>query len=254
MTKSLFARSALALTLAVAGSAVVAHDPPDAYAAAAPAPVAPLRLTERDVAASNEKIAAAYQHLVGTWTDAFQQVGERFAAPRLASYRGNTMTRCGVMPANNAVYCPSQNAIYFDEVFVAAQAKLAARELGTDGDMTAIGIIAHETGHAVALQLGHRARYTYENEKVADCLAGAFARQADRDGALEKGDVEEAFYGMASAADPDPTLTGNERVDRRIMLRQQLMGHGTREQRMGNFRAGLERGAGVCLPELASVR
>jgi predicted metalloprotease len=250
--KSALRHSALALALVVTGSAMTL-DAPQGYTNGAPAPV-PVRLTERDVEASNAKIAAAYRHLTDTWTDAFDQVGERFAAPRLASYRGNVRTSCGVLPANNAVYCPSRNSIYFDEVFVAAQAKAAAQELGTDGDMTAIGIIAHETGHAVALQLGYRSRFTYDNEKVADCLAGAFARDADRDGALEKGDVEEAFFGMAAAADPDPTLTGNERVDRRIKARAALMGHGTREQRQANFRTGLERGAGACLPQLASVR
>ena len=252
MMKSALRRGALALSLTLAGSAMVSA--PQAYSAAAAAPPAPVRVTERDVEASNAKIAAAYRHLTDTWTDAFEQVGERFAPPRLASYRGYTRTSCGVMPANNAVYCPSRNSIYFDEVFVAAQAKAAAQELGTDGDMAAIGIIAHETGHAVALQLGHRSRFTYDNEKVADCLAGAFARDADKDGALEKGDVEEAFFGMAAAADPDPTLTGDERVDRRILARRALMGHGTREQRQANFRTGLERGAGACLPQLASVR
>ena len=252
MMKSALRRGALALSLTLAGSATTPT--PQSYSpAATPAP-APVRITERDVDASNAKIAAAYRHLTDTWTDAFDQVGERFAPPRLASYRGYTRTSCGVMPANNAVYCPSRNSIYFDEVFVAAQAKAAAQELGTDGDMAAIGIIAHETGHAVALQLGYRSRFTYDNEKVADCLAGAFARDADRDGALEKGDVEDAFFGMAAAADPDPTLTGNARVDRRIIARQALMGHGTREQRQANFRAGLESGPAVCIPQLQALR
>lgn len=254
--KSVFQGAALALTLALAGSAAVPETQHAfaASAASALAAPAPFRLTESDVEASNQKIAAAYQHLVGTWTDAFRQVGERFVPPRIARYRGTTMTSCGRMPANNAVYCPSRNTVFYDEVFVAAQARAAANELGTDGDMAAIGIIAHETGHAVALQLGYRGRFTYDNEKAADCLAGAFARQADRDGALERGDVDEAFFGMASAADPEPELTGDVRTDRRIVQRQVLMGHGTREQRMANFRTGLQRGARACIPQLAALR
>jgi len=263
MHKTGFRRRVAALALA--GAAVVsgasfapAAEPATmtlgAVVAAAPAPERPLRLTERDVTASNEKIALAYRHLASMWTNHFDRLGERFAVPQLARYRGNVRTACGVMPANNAVYCPTRNAIYFDEVFVAAQAKLAARELGTDGDMTAIGILAHEMGHAVALQLGHRSRFTYDNEKAADCLAGAFAYQAGKDGSLERGDVEEAFHGMAAAADPEPELTGNDRIDRRIQVRQALMGHGTREQRQANFRAGLQNGPSICIPQLQALR
>ena len=29
-------------------------------------------------------------------------------------YRGNVMTACGAMPADNALYCPQRNTIYFD--------------------------------------------------------------------------------------------------------------------------------------------
>ena len=163
------------------------------------------------------------------------------------------MSACGVMRPNNAGYCPADNSIYFDEIFVAAQAKNAAREIGTDGDMAAIGIVAHEMGHAVAIQLGYMSRYTYQNESVADCLAGAFTNYAERDGSLENGDVEEAIFGMAAEADPTPRLTGNDRTDRRIRRAAALMGHGTREQRTANFRRGLEGGAGACLDDFQSV-
>jgi predicted metalloprotease len=158
------------------------------------------------------------------------------------------------MQPNNAAYCPPENAIYYDEVFVAAQAKSAALELGTDGDMAGIGVIAHEMGHAVAIQLGFNSPVAYENESAADCLAGAFAEHADRSGSLEKGDVEEAFFGMAAAADPTPELTGNRRVDRVILTRAARMAHGTKEQRMENFRSGLDGGAGACFEALRGVR
>jgi len=161
---------------------------------------------------------------------------------------------CGIMQPNNAGYCPLENTIYYDEVFVAVQAKSAALELGTDGDMAGIGVIAHEMGHAVAIQLGFNSRVAYENESAADCLAGAFARHADRNGSLEDGDVDEAFFGMAAAADPTPELTGVRRVDRVILTRAARLAHGTREQRIDNFRAGLEGGAGACFTELRDVR
>jgi len=212
-----------------------------------------LALTERDVAASNEKAAMAYQALVHMWGENFRKVGERFAAPGLARYRGAVRTGCGIVGEGNAAYCARSNTIYFDEVFLAAQAKRAALQLGTDGDMAAIGVVAHEMGHAAAIQLGHLSRTTYENEAVADCLAGAFARRADADGSLEPGDVDEAFYAMSTAGDPTPELTGDRRTDRRILDRLASVSHGTREQRMGNFRTGLEGGPGACMEEMQGV-
>jgi predicted metalloprotease len=205
-------------------------------------------VTERDVSASTEKARAAYGALVTMWSDGFARIGAEFARPGLARYRGTVRTSCGPMGPGNAGYCPRDNRIYFDEVFLAAQARRAAGALGTDGDMAAVGVIAHEMGHAVAIQLGYLSRFTYRNESTADCLAGAFTRQADADGSVEPGDVEEAYYGMATAGDPTPRLTGDGRVDRAILVRAALMGHGTDEQRTANFRRGLDGGPGACLP------
>ena len=209
-----------------------------------------ITLTSRDVEASTEEAGAAHGALAAMWTQELRRSGTTFRPPRLVRYRGNTRTQCGVMPANNAAYCFDNNTIYFDDVFLAAQAKLASHALGTDGDMAAVGIIAHEMGHAVAFQLGYRSRSSYENEKAADCLAGAFARHAERDGSLEDGDVEEAFFAMAAAADPEFESTGDSRLDSRRQARLSRQAHGTRAQRQDNFRTGLERGPRACLPGL----
>ena len=242
--------AAFALTVSLALPASAAPSLKDSAATA----TRKAELTERDVAASNDKVRMAYSDLAAMWSNGFTQMRERFAVPRLLRYRGAARSACGVMQPNNAAYCPLENAIYYDEVFVAAQAKQAALELGSDGDMAGIGVIAHEMGHAVAIQLGFDPPRAYENEAAADCLAGAFARHADRNGSLEKGDVDEAFFGMAAAADPTPELTGNRRVDRVILRRAAVMAHGTKEQRMDNFRAGLEGGAGACFEELSGVK
>ncbi|MEO7457121.1 MAG: neutral zinc metallopeptidase [Gemmatimonadaceae bacterium] len=238
-------QSGLALVLAtVAASSAVA-------APVRPAPRSPhpptADVTASDIAASNAKLEQAYGALVAMWSADFKDLGARFVAPQVARYRGNVRTSCGVMSANNAAYCAARNTIFFDEVFVARQAKAAAEDLGTDGDMAGIGIIAHEMGHAVAIQLGEDSRIPYENEAAADCLAGAFTQRAAKDGTLEKGDLEEAFFGLAAAGDPTPEYTGNRRIDRQISLRAQLLGHGTRQQRLSNFRAGYEGGASACL-------
>jgi predicted metalloprotease len=241
----------LAGAIAIAG-AVPTRVEPSMYVSRQATVTAALGVTNRDVAASNEKIRMAAASLAHMWQGYFAQVGERFDVPALARYRGDAPSACGIMKQNNAGYCPSDNTIYFDEVFVAAQAKAAGRQLGTDGDMAAVGIIAHEMGHAVSIQLGYRSRSTYAMEATADCLAGAFAEQADRDGELEPGDIDEAFFGMAAAGDPTPELTGDSRIDRRILRAASVMGHGTREQRTANFRRGLEGGPGACLDEFRS--
>jgi predicted metalloprotease len=103
------------------------------------------------------------------------------------------------------------------------------------------------------MQLGHVSRSSYQNEATADCLAGAFAQHASKDGSLENGDVEEAEFGMASAGDPTPELTGDQRVDQRILARLASESHGTREQRVQNFRTGLQGGAGACLADFRGI-
>ena len=230
------AAAVLAMPIAGARGAVPgAGSPPD------------VRVTERDVENTNKKVAAAYGALVAMWNNEFKRIGERFAAPRILRYQGAAMTSCGFIQPENAEYCPTANTIYYDQVFLAGLTKLASNELGTDGDMVAVGVIAHEMGHAVAMQLGYRSRSSYGNESTADCLAGAFTKQAQKDGSIEDGDIDEAFYGMSLAGDPTPEPTGNARYDRIVQARLARQSHGTKDQRMQNFRNGLEGGAEACL-------
>ncbi|HEY4218027.1 MAG TPA: neutral zinc metallopeptidase [Gemmatimonadaceae bacterium] len=232
--------AAVAFSVAVFAPAAVAN-------AAAPTKNPTIEVTEADVAASNQKLAGAYGALVDMWTNDFKQLGQQFDAPHIARYEGAVRTPCGVIDSNNAEYCSADNTIFYDEVFVAGMTKSAAQALGTDGDMAGIGIIAHEMGHAVAMQLGFQARDSYTNESTADCLAGAFAKQAQHDGSLEKGDVEEALYGMSLAGDPVLEPTGNRRMDAMLQRRLARQSHGTKEQRQDNFRTGLSGGAKACL-------
>lgn len=242
--------SVVGFTLVGSGSMSAVSSP--SYAAKEITPA--IQITPREVAESNQKIAGAYSALIKMWGSDFNAIGRRFGPPDLVPYEGGVQTACGIMRGSNALYCPRDNSIYFDEVFVAGQAKSAARDLGTDGDMAGIGVIAHEMGHAVAMQLGHISRTSYENESTADCLAGAFAQQSSRDGLLEDGDIDEAFYAMSSAGDPTPQLTGDTRTDNWILARFARRSHGTKEQRMENFKTGLDGGAGACLPEFKGLR
>ena len=238
--------------MALAGLALSAV--PGASVQAAP-PDDPVRitLTSDDVAATNEKAQMAVNALVAMWTSEFRGMGQRFVAPRVVRHRSGVRSACGVIPARNASYCYGNNTIYFDDLFLAAQAKLTGLALGSDGDMAAVGILAHEMGHAAAFQLGARSRRSYANESIADCFTGVFARHARADGSLEAGDLEEAFYAMAAAADPELQPTGDRRVDAQLASRLRRSAHGTREQRQQNFRNGYERGGGACIASFNKV-
>jgi hypothetical protein len=235
-----------ALTVALLFSSAFARDVAPLSARPVPAP----SVGTVDLAASNAKVQMAYNSLVAMWSADFARHGAQFAPPGLVRYRGAVRTPCGVMSPDNAAYCTSRNAIFFDELFLARLAGAAGQALGTDGDMAAVGVIAHEMGHAVTSQLGADSRIPYENEAAADCLAGAFTKKSAQDGALEAGDLDEAFFGLAAAGDPTPQLTGNRRIDNRILTHAALMGHGTREQRLANFNAGYRGGEGACVAEL----
>ena len=243
-------RPALALSARMAAVAAILFTA-SAFArdavSAPPHPAVVPDVSSADLAASNAKVGMAYNSLVARWSADFARRGARFAPPGLLRYRGAVRTACGVMTPNNAAYCTARNTIFFDELFLARLAEAAGRALGTDGDMAAVGVIAHEMGHAVVSQLGADSRIPYENEAAADCLAGAFTQQSAKDGSLEAGDLDEAFFGVAAAGDAPPQLTGNRRIDSRILTNAALMGHGTREQRLANFNAGYRRGEGACL-------
>lgn len=252
MTRLTSALSRIAIGAALTVSVLAM--PTTAFAAApGTLPTRPIRVTEQDVSASNQKVAMAYRDLLSMWSNDFAKIGERFVAPRIARYDGDILSPCGIIRHDNAEYCSRNNTIYYDEVFVAGMAKAAGQSLGTDGDMSAVGIIAHEMGHAVAIQLGYESSSSYTNESTADCLAGAFAQQAGREGSLEKGDLDEAFFGMSMAGDPTLQSTGNPRVDAMIRARLASQSHGTKDQRMQNFRTGLEGGPGACLDDFRTL-
>jgi len=235
-------------------SLLLASVVPATAPAARPAPLQPdrlanVRLSPADVASSNRKVAVAYGALVELWTGEFKQIGRTFDPPQIRRYDGDNFTACGLIQAENAEYCPDDNTIYYDQSFVAGMTKLAAASLETDGDMAGVGIIAHEMGHAVAIQLGHESRSSYRNEATADCLAGAFTRSAQRNGSLEKGDIEEAYYGISLSGDPTLEPTGSARRDAVMQARLAEVAHGTKKQRLEHFRRGLRGGAAACLAD-----
>lgn len=183
------------------------------------------------------------------WGDYFKQNGMVYQAPTLVLYRGATGTACGTgQSVMGPFYCPADEKIYLDLAFYDDM----KHKLRAAGDFAFAYVIAHEVGHHIQNKLGitqqtQRAQRNAASQKAAnqisvnvelqaDCFAGVWGYQIQREGKLEAGDVEEAFLAAEAVGD-----------DR---LQQQNQGrvipdsftHGSSAQRLAWFRKGLQSG------------
>jgi len=159
---------------------------------------------------------------------------------RLVVFRNSTHSACGV--ATEAVgpfYCPRDREVYIDLGFYDE----LRRRFGAPGDFAQAYVIAHEIGHSVQDQLGllhDQRRDSVKIELQADCLAGAWAQDAERRGELEPGDLSEAL----NAA----TQIGDDMIQRREQgyVQPETFTHGTSQQRRESFQAGHDGGPAAC--------
>ena len=191
-------------------------------------------------------------YLSKVWRDFFINVEPRlFQTPKVLAYRNTQHSACGPLTSNNAFFCPADNTIYYDELFLAAMMKSAAASLGSDGDYAAVVIIAHEWGHAAAYAEGrHRRIYPFgklQSEQLADCLAGVVTRLAERDGKLAPGDVAEAEFIIYRLGTVD--LAGNAPKTLQDGFKR-LASHGEPADRLRAFRHGYGGTAPQCLADL----
>lgn len=184
------------------------------------------------------------------WTDQFARAGRTYQPPTLVLFSGATRSGCGAAEAQTGpFYCPVDQKVYIDLDFMAQ----LQRRLGAQGDFAAAYIIAHEVGHHVQNQLGvlQRARQAQERygngveanqvqvrvELQADCLAGVWAYQANRDrNILEEGDLEEGLNAAAAV--------GDDRLQRqaRGTVQPESFTHGSSAQRVRWFKRGFQSG------------
>ena len=112
-------------------------------------------------------------------------------------FSDSVSTGCGQASAQTGpFYCPLDGKVYFDLEFLT----VLQNNFGATGDLAAQYIVAHEYGHHVQNVLGineqmrqaqqndpSRAnQYSVALELQADCLAGAWARDAVRPGAVRR--------------------------------------------------------------------
>jgi uncharacterized protein len=183
-----------------------------------------------------------------TWSRTFGADGERYDDAQLVLY-SNAVSTGGCGSASSAVgpfYCPADSRVYLDLSFYEDM----RNQLGASGDFAWAYVIAHEMGHHVQNVTGtddEVARLESSNpdeanelsvrtELQADCYSGVWAATVFAEGALEPGDLEEAF--TASEAVGDDRL--QEQAGRKV--NPDSFTHGSAEQRRTWFEKGYESG------------
>jgi predicted metalloprotease len=77
-------------------------------------------------------------------------------------------------------------------------------------------------------------------ELQADCLAGAWAQDANRRGLIEMGDIDEVFNAASQIG--DDTLQKQSQGH----VQPETWTHGSAAQRSANFKKGYQGGASAC--------
>ncbi len=170
----------------------------------------------------------------------FGQQLDGYQDTRMTLFRESVDSACGTATAAvGPFYCPLDKRVFIDLTFYDE----LRRRFGAPGDFAQAYVIAHEVGHHVQNlrgKLGRGEVNQIETELQADCLAGAWAKDANSRGLLEVGDVDEALN-AASAI-------GDDTIQRKTQGRVQpeTWTHGSAAQRSGAFKKGLEGGVSAC--------
>ncbi len=184
-------------------------------------------------------------HFVGFVFDDVQNTWRKqlpgYEDARVVLFRRGIRSGCGT--ATTAVgpfYCPVDNKVYLDLSFYD---ELRA-QFGAPGDFAEAYVIAHEVGHHVqdlkGLLGGKGRDNSIHTELQADCLAGAWAKDANARGLLEIGDLDEALNAASQIG--DDTLQRKARG----YVQPETWTHGSSAERKANFQKGFDGGAAAC--------
>lgn len=187
------------------------------------------------------------KHFVGFVFDDVQKTWARqvdgYDKSTLVLFRRAVKSGCGVATEEvGPFYCPRDRKVYIDLDFYDE----LRQKLGAPGDFAQAYVIAHEVGHHVQNLAGlidhgsSRPNDTIQSELQADCLAGAWAKDADARGLLEVGDVDEAINAAKQIGDD----TLQKKAGRAVQPEKWT--HGSSAQRTQAFHAGFDGGAAAC--------
>src|SRR6202047_3396144 len=183
-----------------------------------------------------------------TWTQLLpQQTSTPYRHAKLVLFRDSTRSACGgAASATGPFYCPEDERVYIDLGFFDE----LNRRFGAPGQFAQAYVLAHELGHHVQKLIGIESKVHQLQERnsrqanplsvtldpQADCWAGVGAHSTHQRGRLESGDVQSAL-GAASAV-------GDDRLQKMSTghVSPESFTHGSSQQRMHWFKAGLDNG------------
>ena len=184
-----------------------------------------------------------HAHVDAFWAKEFAAVGRPYDAPNgVVAFDEPLVTACGRADPEEeaAFYCVVDEKIYYSVTF----RSLIERQIG---DFAWVIVVAHEWAHHIQGQLGYDLGVspdlsentpTISLEQQADCLAGAYAIDAEETGWLDAGDSQEALIMTDISGDPPGTAWNDPRAD------------GTGDQRTDAFLVGYQGGIAACNLEL----
>jgi predicted metalloprotease len=187
-----------------------------------------------------------HAHIDMFWEARFQEAGRIYDAPNgVIPFDEPIVTACGrADPVREAAfYCVIDEKIYYSAEF----RTLIENQIG---DFAWVIVVAHEWGHHIQAKLGFdlgvvpdRAGEVapIEFEHQADCLAGAYAIDAELSGWLDPGDVDEALTITEISGDPPGTAWNDPRA------------HGTGDVRIDAFITGYNAGIAGCDLDLSAA-
>jgi predicted metalloprotease len=177
-----------------------------------------------------------------------QQARVQYRDPTLVLFTNQTQSACGVAGSSTGpFYCPGDSKLYLDFSFF----NELKNEFRAPGDFAQAYVVAHEVAHHIQNLVGtmdkvnalqQRAGEAQSNqlsvrlELQADCYAGVWANNAQKQGKLETGDVEEALR-AASAV-------GDDAIQKRAQgyVVPESFTHGSARDRMTWFNRGFQGG------------
>lgn len=182
------------------------------------------------------------------WTGVFKAYGKKYPKPKLVLFSGQVQSACGfASSASGPFYCPGDSKIYIDLTFF----KELATKFGAKGDFAQAYVLAHEVGHHVQNIIGVLPQFNRERRRMgkveankmsvqvelqADCFAGVWGYYVEREGWLERGDLQEALVAASQI--------GDDAIQKRTQgyVVPESFSHGTSKQRVGWFTRGFDKG------------
>jgi predicted metalloprotease len=180
------------------------------------------------------------------WTERFQEAGRPYTPPSgVIGFDKPIITPCGRADPDKeaAFYCVIDSTIYYSKAF----RSLVESRIG---DFAWVVIVAHEWGHHIQSLLGVNLGAGPDRagdvpavaiEQQADCLAGAYAEDAEITGWLDPGDMSEALEITKLSGDPPGTSWNDPNA------------HGTSDERVDAFLRGYDGGISACGLDLSQT-